>query len=82
MSKENKFLIFVIEYYRNKKNLSGSEVIALFDKYNIWDLANRSYFLWHIESPENFVQDIDERTGYSHPNLPGVSNNAADNGAL
>ena len=59
MSEENKFLIFVVEYYRNKKNLSGKEIIALFDKYNIWDLAKKSYFVWHIESPENFVQEID-----------------------
>jgi len=59
INKENTFLIFVVEYYRNKKNLSGKEVIALFDKYNIWDLAKESYFLWHIESPENFVQEID-----------------------
>jgi len=59
MSKENKFLVFVVEYYRNRKNLSGKEIIALFDKYNIWDLAKKSYFLWHIESPENFVQEID-----------------------
>ena len=60
MSKENKFLIFIIEYYRNKKGLSGSEVIALFDKYNVWELAHKSYFLWHIESPENFVEEIDK----------------------
>ena len=60
MSKENRFLIFVIEYYRNKKNLSGREVIDLFDKHNIWDLARKSYFLWHIESPDNFVREIDE----------------------
>ena len=59
MSKENKFLIFVIEYYRNKKNLSGKEVIVIFDKNNVWELAKKSYFLWHIESPENFVQEID-----------------------
>jgi len=59
MSKENSFLIFVIEYYRNKKNLSGKEIISLFDKHDIWDLAKKSYFLWHIESPENFVQEID-----------------------
>ena len=59
MSKENKFLIFVIEYYRNKKSLSGSEVIALFDKHNVWELAHKSYFLWHIESPENFTKEID-----------------------
>ena len=66
MSKENKFLIFVIEYYRNKKNLSGNEVISLFDKHNIWELANKSYFLWHIESPDNFVQEIDNHAGKNH----------------
>ena len=59
MSEENNFLIFVVEHYRNKKNLSGKEIIALFDKHNIWDLAKKSYFLWHIESPENFVHEID-----------------------
>ena len=62
MSKEYKFLIFVTEYYRNKKNLTGIEVISLFDKYNIWELASKSYFLWHIESPDNFVQEIDNYT--------------------
>jgi len=35
MSKENEFLVFVIEYYRNKKNMMGKEVIALFDKFNL-----------------------------------------------
>ena len=60
MSKETRFLIFVVEYYRNKKNLSGKEVIDLFDMHNIWDLARKSYFLWHIESPDNFVLEIDD----------------------
>jgi len=70
MSKENAFLIFVVEYYRNRKNLSGKEVIALFDKHGIWDLAKKSYFLWHIESPDNFVREIDsitERTNDDNP---------------
>lgn len=60
MSKENEFLIFVIEYYRNKKNMIGKEVIALFDKFNVWDFAKSSYFIWHIESPEHFVTEIDD----------------------
>ena len=59
MSKENAFLVFLVEYYRNKKNLSGRDVIALFDKHNVWSLAKKSYFLWHIESPDNFVKEID-----------------------
>jgi hypothetical protein len=61
MSRENKFLIFVVEYYRNRKKLSGKEIIALFDKYDIWEMARKSYFLWHLETPENFVQEIDRR---------------------
>lgn len=65
MSKENAFLIFVIEYYRNKKQLSGKEVVAFFDKHNIWDLAKKSYFLWHIESPDNFIEEIDNYVGKS-----------------
>jgi len=63
MSNESKFLIFVVEYYRNRKNLSGKEIIALFDNYNIWELARKSYFIWHIESPENFVKEIDKCLG-------------------
>ena len=60
MNEENRFLIFVVEYYRNKKNLSGREIIDLFDKHNVWDLARKSYFIWHIEAPDNFVRSIDD----------------------
>jgi hypothetical protein len=60
MTKENRFLIFVIEYYRRKKGLTGAEVINIFDEKNIWDLAKKSYFIWHIESPDNFVEEIDK----------------------
>ncbi|MDR1951576.1 MAG: DUF3791 domain-containing protein [Bacteroidales bacterium] len=66
MSKENAFLIFALEYYRNKKSLSGKDVVSLFDKYNVWDLAKNSYFIWHIESPDNFVREIDD---YVHTSL-------------
>ena len=61
MKKESKFLIFVTEYYRNKKKLSGKEVAALFNKHNIWNLAKKSYFVWHIETPNNFVKEIDDK---------------------
>jgi len=61
VKKESKFLIFVTEYYRNKKKLSGKEVAALFNKHNIWNLAKKSYFVWHIETPNNFVKEIDDK---------------------
>lgn len=60
MSEEGKFFVFVMEYYRNKKNMSGREVVALFERHNIWELAKQSYFLWHCESPEHFVREIDD----------------------
>jgi len=59
MTAEGRFLVFVVEYYRNTKNLSGREVVALFNRFNIWELAQKTYFLWHIESPEHFVREID-----------------------
>ena len=60
MSKENEFLIFAVEYYRNKKNLTGLQIAELFSKYNIYQMIKDNYFLYHIESPDNFVVEIDE----------------------
>jgi len=60
MSCEDRFMVFAIEYYRNKKGLTGSEVAGLFKDYGIYDLIKQNYFLYHIESPDNFVCEIDE----------------------
>jgi hypothetical protein len=59
MSQETRFLIFAIEYYRNKKGISGAEVASLFSKHGIYQLIEDNYFLYHIESPDNFVDEID-----------------------
>jgi hypothetical protein len=66
MSDETRFLIFAIEYYRNKKGLSGKEVARLFSEYDIYRLINDNYFLYHIESPDIMVHDIDHyiKTGH------------------
>ena len=61
LSKENEFLVFAVEYYRNAKNLTGEEVAELFSKNNVYQLIIDNYFLYHIESPDNFVFEIDER---------------------
>ena len=65
MSKENEFLIFAIEYYRNKKKLTGLQIAELFSKYNIYQMIIDNYFLYHIESPDNFVAEIDEHVSLS-----------------
>ena len=61
MSKETRFMIFATEYYRTKKHLSGAEVADLFSRYEIFDLLAENYFLYHIESPDNFVAEIDQK---------------------
>ena len=35
MSKEATFLIYCIEIYKNAKNLSGKQVMSLFNKYHV-----------------------------------------------
>jgi hypothetical protein len=59
MSPENKFLAFAIEYYRHKKGMSGHEVSQLFKEYDLSKLITDNYFLYHIESPDHMVFDID-----------------------
>lgn len=65
MSKEAKYLVFAIEYYRNRKGLTGAEVADLFARHGVFDLILDNYYLYHIESPDNMVADIDHfmRTG-------------------
>jgi len=60
MNKESKFLIFAVEYYRCKKGLTGRQVAELFSRYGIYRVILDNYFLYHIESPDHFVAEIDE----------------------
>ncbi|MDR2581214.1 MAG: DUF3791 domain-containing protein [Fibromonadaceae bacterium] len=64
MSKENEFLIFAIEYYRNKKKMTGLQIAELFSKFDIYQMIKDNYFLYHIESPEHFVAEIDNCIAY------------------
>ncbi len=59
MSKEMRFLVFAMEYYRNAKSLTGPEVADLFAKRGLSQVVLDNYFLYHIESPDLMVQDLD-----------------------
>lgn len=59
MSKEMRFLVFAIECYRQAKGLTGSEVAALFREKGLSQYVLDNYFLYHIESPDLMVADID-----------------------
>lgn len=67
MSKELRFLVFAIEYYRQAKNLTGSEVAALFRDRGLSQMVLDNYFLYHIESPDNMVADLDRYLATGQP---------------
>jgi hypothetical protein len=69
MSAAERFLVFALEQYRSKKGLTGAETARLFRKYDIYDLIIRNYFIYHIESPEHFIQEIDEFVKSSLPRI-------------
>ena len=56
MSKEMRFLVFAIEHYRQG---TGPEVAALFREKGLSQYVLDNYFLYHIESPDLMVADID-----------------------
>jgi len=58
MTKEGNFIIFAIEQYKKAMNMQGRDVIELFQKYNIFELIRKSYFVYHIEREQNMIDDI------------------------
>ncbi len=54
------FVVWATELYRANKGLSGSEINELFAKHNIYEMLRENYFLYHIESSENFIAEIDK----------------------
>ena len=60
MSRELRYLAFAVEHYRRKKGLTGPEAARLFSEYDLYQLILANFFLYHIESPNNMVADLDE----------------------
>lgn len=59
MSREMSYLVFAIEYYRQAKGLTGPQVADLFAEKRLSQMVLDNYFLYHIESPDLMVADID-----------------------
>lgn len=59
MSREMRFLVFALEYYRQAKGLTGPEVADLFKAHGLSQYVLDNYYLFHIESPDLMVADID-----------------------
>lgn len=59
MTKELPFVIYCIEEYKNSKNMSGKEVLELFDRYSVCDYIREFYDVLHTTGPRYFIDDID-----------------------
>lgn len=59
MSKEGKFLIYCVEWYKSTKNLTGREVSELFTKYQVWDYIYSCFEALHTVGENYIVEDID-----------------------
>ena len=59
MSKEGNFLIFCIEQYKSAKNLTGKQVMELFQKYRISEYIVTCFEALHTTGTNYIIEDID-----------------------
>lgn len=59
MSKEGKFLIFCIEQYKAAKNLTGNQVMDLFNKYGVSEYIVSCFEALHTTGANYIIEDID-----------------------
>ncbi len=59
MNKELQFIIYCIEEYKNAKNLTGKEIINLFEKYHLYEYIKDFYEVLHVTGPKYIIEDID-----------------------
>lgn len=55
-----KFKLFCVEMYKLKYNMSGKEVISLFNKYDVLNFIEDIYDVLHTLSDDIIVSDINE----------------------
>lgn len=59
MTRELEFLAFAMEKYRSAKGLTPQQVSDIFRKDGLSRVVMDNYYLYHIESPENMIADLD-----------------------
>ncbi len=59
MSKESAFAVFCLKNYKIHRNLSGKQVLALFDRYGVFDYIREFYDVLHTTGYNYINNDID-----------------------
>ena len=60
MSKEGNFLIYCAEQYKNAKKMNGRQLVAVFDKHDVWDYLYSCFEALHTTGVNYIVSDIDQ----------------------
>ena len=60
LSKEQEFIIFCLEAYKNKKNITGKKAINDFKKYNVLEFLESSFDILHSQSMNYITDEINE----------------------
>ena len=67
--KINEFIVFCVEYYKERVSLSDKEVYDLFDKYGVIDYLENGYDVLHTQGKDWLMNDIDlflKNNGYDN----------------
>lgn len=59
MSKELPFIVLCVEEYKNQKEMTGKDVINLFNKYSVLEYIKSFYESLHTMGTKYIVNDID-----------------------
>ncbi|MBQ9005518.1 MAG: DUF3791 domain-containing protein [Atopobiaceae bacterium] len=59
MTAELEYLAYAMERYRAAKGMSPAEVAALFRERGLSQVVVDNYYLYHIESAEHMIADLD-----------------------
>ncbi len=63
------FLSFCIELYGKKHQLSGNEVVALFDRYEVLPYLEENFEALHTQGHQWLMEEINERINNKEINL-------------
>lgn len=55
----SQFIVFCTENYRISRQLKGSEVVALFQKQNVYDFLTQNYEVLHTQGEEYILEEIE-----------------------
>lgn len=58
--KINDFIIFCLESYKTKHNLTGKEANEIFNKYGVDEYLYNGFDMLHTQGEEYLMEDIDE----------------------